>query len=270
MVAMANYFASRGWVFVSVDYRTTEELCNAKVSTACKDKVKQMIINDAQNGTDEVVTFYTGIAPTEWNEHALPHIETPKELQVSIAAYPAQRDAKAALRWVIANSSAYNINTDFVTVGGNSAGSGTTITLGISNLDDFRDEISTTVDPTLSTTNLDQTYTVRSMVHLWGSTGVLDFHEGVYDLEQYDRFDANDPELFMGHGTAEDPQSPYTEALELQDIYDALGIYNELATLVLPDGEPAGHGAWTGQVDGKGLFELTFDFLVTRQALHLD
>ena len=169
----------------------------------------------------------------------------------------------------MANASTYHINTDFVTVGGNSAGSGTTVTLGISNPDDFRDEIPASDDPTLSTTNLDQTYTVKSMVHYWGSTGVLDFHEGVYKLEKYDRFDESDPELFMGHGTGEDPQSPYTEAEELQDIYDSLGIYSELATLVLPNGEPAGHGAWTGQVDGIGLFELTFNFLVERQGVNL-
>ncbi len=149
------------------------------------------------------------------------------------------------------------------------AGSGTAVALGVSNLEDFRDEISIADDPTLSTTNLDQTYNVKSIVHFWGSTGVLDFHEGVYDLETYDRFDANDPELFMGHGKGVDPQSPYEEALELQDIYDSLGIHNELATLVLPNGEPAGHGAWTGQVDGKGLSELTFDFLVDRQGINL-
>ena len=27
------------------------------------------------------------------------------------------------------------------------------------------------------------------------------------------------------------------------------------------------HGAWNGQVDGKNLFELSFDFLVSRQNL---
>ena len=267
MVEMANYYASRGWVFFSIDYRTTEELCNAKESTLCKDKLKQMLQNDSLNGTNEVVTFYKGIAPTEWIEHAVPLIETPKELQVSIATYTAQRDAKAALRWIVANSRTYNINTDFITVGGNSAGSGTAITLGISNMEDFRDEISTTDDPTLSTTNLDQTYNVKSMIHFWGSTGVLDFHEGVYDLEQNDKFDADDPELFMGHGEAYDPQSPYKEALELDSIYNSLGLYSELKTLLLPDGSEAGHGAWNGEVDGKGLFEMSFDFLVNRQKL---
>lgn len=276
IIGMAKYYASRGWVFVSIDYRTTEELCNANVSTACKDKLKQMLQNDAQNGTNEVVTFYKGIAPIEWIEHAIPLIESPKELQQSVAMYAAQRDSKAALRWIVANSSTYNINTDFITVGGGSAGSITTIALGISNLEDFRDEISTTDDPTLSTTNLNQTYNVRSMVHFWGSNQKLDLFEGVYDLKQYDRYDANDPELFMGHGEAYDPVTPYEEALEMQDIYNSLGLYSELKTLLVPSEsdptvlDPAGHGEWDGEVDGKGLFEMSFDFLVDRQQLILE
>ena len=32
----------------------------------------------------------------------------------------------------------------------------------------------------------------------------------------------------------------------------------------------AGHGAWNGEVNGKGLSELTFDFLVERQNLTLE
>ena len=57
------------------------------------------------------------------------------------------------------------------------------------------------------------------------------------------------------------------EALELQEIYNSLGIYNKLATLVQPNGNPAGHGAWDGMFEGKDLFELTFDFLIERQNL---
>ena len=30
IVEMGNYFASRGWVFISIDYRTTEELGNTQ------------------------------------------------------------------------------------------------------------------------------------------------------------------------------------------------------------------------------------------------
>ena len=32
----------------------------------------------------------------------------------------------------------------------------------------------------------------------------------------------------------------------------------------------AGHGAWDGEVNGKGIFELSFDFLVERQNLTIE
>jgi dipeptidyl aminopeptidase/acylaminoacyl peptidase len=250
IVEMANYYASRGWVFASIDYRTVEELGIIQEMTQ-----------------DELLTYYTGIAPQEWVENALQGAQNSDEVQQATAMYLAQRDAKAALRWIVANSNTYNINTDFITVGGASAGAITTIALGISNQEDFRDEISVTDDPTLSTTNLNESYVVRSMVYIWGSNIKLDVFEAVYELSQYDRYDSSDPELFMGHGTAEDPVTPYEEALELQGIYDSLGIYNKLVTLLKPNGDPIGHGAWNAIVDGKSLSELTFDFLVERQQL---
>ena len=253
IVDMANYYASRGWVFASIDYRTTEEL------------------GDIQGMTQgELISYYKGMAPQEWIENTFQGAESLSQVQQAIAMYLAQRDAKAALRWLVANSHIYNINTDYITVGGASAGAITTIALGISNQEDFRDEISISDDPTLSSSNLSETYTVRSMIYFWGSNIKLDVFEGVYGLEQYDRYDSNDPELFMAHGTAEDPLTPYAEALELQSIYDSLGIHSHLATILLPNGQPAGHGAWNGVLDGKGLSELTFDFLVERQQLSIE
>ena len=250
IVDMANYYASRGWVFISIDYRTTEELGTIQGMTQ-----------------EEILLYYKGIAPQKWIENAIQGAQDLEQIQQAIAMYIAQRDAKSALRWVVANSNTYNINTDYITVGGASAGAITTIALGISNQEDFRDEISITEDTTLSTTNLDQTYNVKSMVYFWGSNIKLDVFEGVYNLEQYDRYDSNDPELFMGHGEAYDSVTPYEESIELQGIYNSLGIHNELVTLLLPNGEPAGHGAWNAIVDGKGLSELTFEFIVERQNL---
>lgn len=253
IVDMANFYASRGWVFASIDYRTTEELGTIQGMTQ-----------------EEVITYYKGIAPQEWIDTALQGSQNSDQVQQATAMYLAQRDAKAALRWIVANASTYNINKDFITVGGASAGAITTIALGISNQEDFRNEITISDDPTLSTTNLNESYVVRSMVYFWGSNIKLDVFEAVYNLEQYDRYDASDPELFMGHGTAQDLVTPYEEALELQSIYNSLGIYNKLATLTLPNGNPAGHGAWNGVVNGKGLSELTFDFLVERQNLNVE
>ncbi len=253
IVDMANYYASRGWVFASIDYRTTQELGTIEGMTP-----------------EGLISFYKGMAPQEWIETALEGAETPHQVQQAIAMYLAQRDAKAALRWLVANADTYDINTDFITVGGASAGAITTIALGISNLEDFRDEITTADDPTLSTTNLEETYDVKSMVYFWGSSIKLDVYEGVYNLARYARYESNDPELFMAHGTAEDPVTPYEGALELQSIYDSIGVYQQLETIQLPNGNPAGHGAWNGVVDGKGIYELSFDFLVERQNLNVE
>lgn len=245
IIAMANYYASRGWVFASIDYRTTEELGSINGFTQ-----------------EQVLDYYTGIAPKEWIENAFDGAATLDQLQQSIAMYTTQRDAKAALRWIVANSATYNINTDFITVGGASAGAITTVALGITDQEDFRDEISITDDPTLSTTNLNESYVVKSMTYFWGSNIKLDVFESVYALYRYD---SNDPELFMAHGDQYDPVTPYGEALELQTIYDSLGVHSELVTLY---GE--GHGAWDAEVDGKGLSQLTFDFIVNRQELRLE
>ena len=70
----------------------------------------------------------------------------------------------------------------------------------------------------------------------------------------------------MAHGTKDvNPSTPFSEATDLKDTYDLLGIYNELIPL---DG--AGHGAWNAQIDGIGLNELTFNFLVERQDLGVE
>ncbi len=250
IVDMANYYASRGWVFASVDYRTSEELGQISGMTP-----------------ENVVTYYSGIAPKEWIANAITGAENSDQVKQVTAMYTAQRDCKAALRWIIANANKYKIDKDLITVGGASAGAITTIALGISNEEDFRDEITTSEDPTLSSTNLNETYDVKSMVYFWGSNMKLDVFEMVYDLNRYD---SNDPELFMAHGTAVDSVTPYAEALELQDIYDSTGVYSQLETILLPNGDAAGHGAWNGQVNGKGLSELTFDFLVERQNIGLE
>lgn len=233
IVEMGNYFTSRGWVFISIDYRTVEDLG----------------------------TIFTGIAPQEWIDFTLQNATTPGDAKTSIAMYAAQRDAKAALRWIMANASTYNINTDFITVGGASAGAVTTIALGISNQEDFRDEIPVTDDPTLSTTNLNETFVVRSMVDFWGSNVKLEVYKLVFGMERYD---SSDPELFIAHGTL-DPTVLFSEATEMDSIYNTLGIYHELVPLV-----DKGHGAWNATISGKSLFEMSFDFLVDRQNLKVD
>ncbi len=224
IINMANYFASRGWVFVSIDYRTSQN----------------------------IGTIHTGIVPQEWEDLAN-QFPVAEEISRAMAIYAAQRDAKAAMRWIVANADNYNINKDFITVGGGSAGAITAVTLGISALEDFRDEISLADDPTLSTTKVDQTYEIQSIVDFWGGNVALEVHETIFGINP---FDSNDPPLFIAHGT-EDPTVLFSEAEELVHLYDSTGVHVELNTLV---GE--GHGPWAATLNGKSLQELSYVFIV--------
>lgn len=223
IINMGNYYASRGFVFISIDYRLLED---------------------------------QGTVPQEWAAYT-PFLD-PSIAGQYLAIYPAQRDAKAALRWVFANVEAYSINPDYVTVGGGSAGAVTALTLGISDTDDFTTEISSTSDPTLSTTNLDTSYKVSAILDFWGSAAALNSYEQVYGVN---RFDANDPPLFIVHGT-EDATVSFSEAEALKSIYEA----NNLSLAYYPlQGE--GHSAWNATEDGKPLEELAFDFIVEQLGL---
>lgn len=223
---LANYFTSRGWVFISIDYRLKK---------------------------------HKGTVPLQWKNYAT---NVPKnKIRQFLAIYPAIRDAKAALRWVIANSDRYNINTNFITVGGGSAGAVTSIALGISNNEDFRDEININQDPTLLNTNLEQSFQIRTIVDLWGSKIALYALEEIFGL---DRFDSNDPSLFIAHGT-EDTVVPFSRAEELKTVYEA----NKVPLAYYPL-KGKGHGAWNATVYDKRLEELMFDFIVKQQNLTLE
>jgi acetyl esterase/lipase len=220
---LANYYASRGWVFISIDYR---------------------LRND------------NGAVPQKWTNYSA-NVPRSKTRQF-LAIYPAVRDAKAALRWVIANSDTYKINTNYITVGGGSAGAITAIAIGISNQEDFKDEMDSNQDPTLISTNPDQSYQVRTIIDFWGAKVALDFLQKIYG---HQRFDSNDPSLFIVHGT-EDNIVPFSKAENLKTIYEANGL--PIACYPL---EGLGHGVWNATVNNKRLEELAFDFIVEQQNL---
>ena len=226
LVAMANYYAARGFVVFSIDYRLKDD---------------------------------KGTFPQEWID-ASPDIVTTYPGQL-LAAYPVHRDAKAALRWIVANAHNYNINTDYITIGGGSAGATASIGIGVSDLVDYKDELSINDDNTLSSTNLSETYEVKTILDFWGSAKTIEVLELIYG---YERFDSNDPALFIAHGT-EDPTVPFSSAEDLKTICET----NEIDFVYYPL-EGSGHGAWSATVDGKSLSDLSFDFIVVNQNLNLE
>jgi len=223
LVAMANYYAARGFVVFSIDYRLKDD---------------------------------KGTVPQEWID-AYSDIVTTYPGQL-LAAYPAHRDAKAALRWIVANAHNYNINTDYITIGGGSAGATASIGIGVSDLVDYKDELSINDDNTLSSTNLSETYEVKTILDFWGSAKTIEVLELIYG---YERFDSNDPALFIAHGT-EDPTVPFSSAEDLKTICET----NEIDFVYYPL-EGSGHSAWSATVDGKSLSDLSFDFIVVNQNL---
>jgi len=228
IVNIANFFASRGWVFVSIDYRLLDDY---------------------------------GTVPAEWASFAATLPVSDEDKASFNAMYPAQRDAKAAMRWIIANQDRYAINTDYITVGGASAGANTAKALSVSVFDDFTTEISSSEDPTLLSTNLGQIYEVQTIVDFWGGEGVTNGYQEIYGKNF---FDSNDPVLYKAHGTM-DFTVPFSSALELQAVYDSIGVTMKLDTL-----EGVGHGDFDATLDGKRLEELAFDFIVEHQNLRVE
>ena len=226
IVDMANYYASRGFVVFSIDYRLRDHM---------------------------------GTIPQAWIDAT--SVGTPSNLDQTFAMYPAHRDAKAALRWIMANAQNYHINKDYITVGGGSAGAITSIGIGVSELGDYKDEISSSEDNTLSTTNLSQTYEVQTILDFWGSNVSVEILELIYG---HQRFDSNDPALFIAHGT-EDPTVPFSSAEDLKTICET----NEIDFVYYPL-EGRGHGPWGATVNGKSLSDLSFDFIVDNQDLNVE
>jgi len=231
IVDAAQYFASRGWVFISISYRVKNDI---------------------------------GTVPQEWIDFSSSNNFPDASLASQfLAIYPAHRDAKAALRWITTNANTYHIDTNHITVGGVSAGAITSITLGVSNQEDFRDELSLQQDPTLQTTHLDQGYKVQTIIDFWGAKIGLDAIERIYG---HQRFDANDADLLIVHGTEDkNPNTPYSSAIDLMEIYRETGANVKLIPL-----EGRGHGAIDAIVNGKNLFELSFDFITTQQELNIE
>lgn len=226
IVDMANYYASRGFVVFSIDYRLRDHM---------------------------------GTIPQAWIDAT--SIGTPSNLDQTFAIYPAHRDAKAALRWIMANAQNYHINKDYITVGGGSAGAITSIGIGVSELGDYKDEISLSEDSTLSTTNLSQTYEVQTILDFWGSSVSIEILELVYG---YQRFNSNNPSLFITHGT-EDTTVPFSSAEDLKTIWET----NEIDFVYYPL-QGKGHGPWDATVNGKSLSDLSFDFIVENQNLNVE
>ena len=90
---------------------------------------------------------------------------------------------------------------------------------GASNEEDYLAELSVFQDPTLSSTNLGESFEVQAVLDFWGGRASVD---ALTALDEVQRFDSGDAPLMIVHGTA-DPTVDYSEATSLNATYDANG-----------------------------------------------
>ncbi len=226
-VELSNQYASRGWVVFSINYRLA-----------------------AQRGT----------VPASWLDSVqfLPQGSNPNQ---ALAMYPANRDAKAALRWVTSQADQYSIDVNHVSVLGGSAGALMAIAMGASNDEDYVTELSVMQDPTLQSTNLSESFQVQTVLDFWGGRASVD---ALSALDDEERFDSEDAPLMIVHGTA-DPTVDYAEATSLDSTYNANGIPCTLYAI-----ENGGHGIWGATINGAQLWSLGFAFMVEQQGLTVE
>ncbi|MCU0694926.1 MAG: alpha/beta hydrolase [Myxococcaceae bacterium] len=224
LVSFARYFASRGWVAASIDYRLAGQF---------------------------------GTVPSQWGSHVQTQVPTMNRSQ-ALALYPAARDAKAATRWLYANAGRFQVDTDYVTVMGGSAGAYLAVVLGVTEPQDFRDEVPASTDATLATTNPNQPARVRTVIDHWGG---LEHLRILQALDGRSRFDASDAPVSIVHGTA-DATVPFSEAEALRDAYVSTGVAFDFHPL-----QGLGHGVWAARVGGLTLEELAMAFVLRQQAL---
>lgn len=189
------------------------------------------------------------------NENVAPALK-----EMTLAIYPASRDIKAAIRWLYAHAGTYRINTHHIAVMGGSAGAHLSIMAGVSEASDYRDELTVEEDETLASTHLDQPSKVAAILDYAGGLEPLTILEEVFGRQTFDETDAP---VQIVHGTA-DATVSFRNAEALRDAYLATGVDFAFHPL-----EGWGHNIFDGTVfvDGQGLEELGFDFLVSRQGL---
>ena len=227
-VEFSQYFASRGWAVFNLNYRLLKDY--GSVPEKWKKMVDKEIININKNNRAKAI-------------------------------YPALRDVKAAIRWVVANKNNFGVNINKITVGGGSAGGCASFGVGITENEDYFNELSIEQDRTLLSTNIEHKFQVHSIILLWGSKGCA---EAIARLSGKKLYNKNNPPVFIAHGT-NDKLVDFNNALNVKKIYQEAGAYYEFFPL-----EGKGHGPWNVMVNDKTLFDLVFDFIVKTQGLDLN
>lgn len=165
--------------------------------------------------------------------------------QVPRAAHASFVDAKAAVRFVRANSDIYGIDPEKIVVWGESAGAIAAIAVAVTDPGKYESDGDGFPIPRVNHPSVSPT--VQACIELWGGT------LGVLLLD----FDVNDPPMMIVHGEDDDePFVSFRQAELIHGALEALKIPHEFYPI-----EGVGHGAWDARVNGRNLKLLAQDFI---------
>jgi acetyl esterase/lipase len=154
------------------------------------------------------------------------------EISILMEAYQSLQDAHAALRFLIYNAEEYEIDTNAVFVGGQSAGALTSTALAYMVQLDFDNrypKITKTLGRMDNATNeLTAKFTIRGVIDMWGQ---------IPDTSLISIEEANNIPIIMFHGTADSSLSPYAKSVQISKRFKNLGGCYQLHTKT-----GAGHG----------------------------
>ena len=180
-------------------------------------------------------------------------------------SYPAVRDAKAAIRWIRAHANELGANTEYITAVGGSAGACSVVGLASTFEADYKHELTTAQDPTLASTNLNQSSAIATGLVQWGAE-YIPAYAAIRDPAKRSRYTKNSAPLATYHGSKDGVISP-NEELHMMAAYHTLGVPYEQHIL-----EGAGHDATSARVtlpDGNSQSQLEnmLAFLIKVQRL---
>ncbi len=195
MEQSADFFASRGFVVLNINYRLMGDhgLYPHETAQAASEQLREWV--------------------PSWT-----------------SGYPAVRDLKAAIRYARAQAASLGVDTGRIAVGGGSAGATNSLAAGVTFESDYKSELTAAQDPTLATTNPHQSSAVAAVVSHWASDLEADALPRRYDPQNRTRYSATNAPVIEFHGD-KDSAINISHAYAAQRAYARTGVDYELHVL---------------------------------------
>jgi len=271
----AEYFAARGWMVMSINYR----LCNGGYDLTSGVGTEGDLVcheygqfpshgpyGNSTCGSDSIATF--GLNTDDGCALSSPP-KVPDCFFGTLMSwmYPSVRDAKASVRFIRANAKMLNIDPDFITAIGGSAGACSVVGLATTFEDDYKNELTLAEDPTLASTNMQESSAIATGLVQWGGDYVP-LYTQLRDPQNRTRYSKQSAPLSTYHGSADGVINPAMED-QMMAAYKHNGVRYDQHIL-----QGAGHGADSAPVvlpngTNQTQSDNMFDFLIQVQPLQV-